>query len=88
MILAKRKPTHPGEILMEEFLRPKGISQIALAAKMGVPIQRVNTLINGKRDVSAQTAVLLARALKTSPEFWMNLQVRLDLYEAEQELAA
>ena len=88
MFPRKRKPTHPGEILNEEFLKPKGMSQVKLAARMGVPIQRLNTLINGKRDVSAETAVLLARALKTTPEFWMNLQMGLDLYLAEQRLAA
>jgi antitoxin HigA-1 len=88
MIPKHRKPTHPGEVLLEEFLKPAGMSQIALAAKMGVPIQRVNTLVNGKRDVSAETAVLLARTLKTSPEFWMNLQASVDLYAASQKLAA
>jgi addiction module HigA family antidote len=82
MIPKNRKPTHPGEILVEEFLKPMGLSQVELARKMGVPIQRVNTLINGKRDMSAETAVLLSRALKTSSEFWMNLQVACDLYEA------
>jgi addiction module antidote protein, HigA family len=82
MIPKSRKPTHPGEILVEEFLKPMGLSQVELARKMGVPIQRVNTLINGKRDMSAETAVLLSRALKTSSEFWMNLQVACDLYEA------
>ena len=82
MIPKNRKPTHPGEILVEEFLKPMGLSQVELARKMGVPIQRVNTLINGKRDMSAETAVLLSRALKTSSEFWMNLQVACDLFEA------
>lgn len=88
MIPKHRKPTHPGEILLEDFLKPKGMSQIELAGKMGVSVQRVNTLINGKRDVSAETAVLLARTLKTTPEFWMNLQAALDLYIASQKLAA
>lgn len=88
MIPKHRKPTHPGEILLKDFLKPKGISQLALAAKMGVSVQRVNTLVNGKRDVSAETAVLLARTLKTTPEFWMNLQASLDLFIAEQKLAA
>jgi addiction module HigA family antidote len=88
MIPKNRKPTHPGEVLLEEFLKPLGMSQVALAAKMSVPIQRVNTLINGKRDVTAETAVLLARALKTSPEFWMNLQTTLDIFKAEHKLAA
>jgi addiction module HigA family antidote len=88
MIPKHRKPTHPGEVLLEDFLKPKGMSQIALASQMGVSVQRVNTLINGKRDVSAETAVLLARTLKTTPEFWMNLQAALDLYIASQKLAA
>ena len=88
MIPKNRKPAHPGEILLEDFLKPMGLSQMALAAKMGVPVQRVNTLINGKRDVSAETAVLLARVLKTSAEFWMNLQTSLDLHKAQQKLAA
>lgn len=88
MIPKHRKPTHPGEILLEDFLKPKGMSQIQLAGKMGVSVQRVNTLINGKRDVSAETAVLLARTLKTTPEFWMNLQAAVDLYIASQKLAA
>lgn len=84
MIPKHRKPTHPGEILLEEFLKPLGMSQVELARKMGVPIQRVNTLINGKRDMTAETAILLSRALKTSSEFWMSLQVACDLYEAQR----
>lgn len=88
MIPRNRKPTHPGEILREEFLKPMEMSQVELAKKMGVPIQRVNTLINGKRDVTAETAILLARALKTSSEFWMNLQVAYDLYEAMRSMEA
>ncbi|MEK9136333.1 MAG: HigA family addiction module antitoxin [Bacteroidota bacterium] len=86
MIPKHRSPVHPGEVLVEEFLTPMGISQIELARRMGVPVQRVNTLINGKRDMSAETAILLARALKTSSEFWMNLQVACDLYEAQRLL--
>ncbi len=86
MIPKHRSPVHPGEVLVEEFLTPMGISQVELARRMRVPVQRVNTLINGKRDMSAETAILLARALKTSSEFWMNLQVACDLYEAERFL--
>lgn len=82
MIPKHRKPTHPGEILLEEFLKPMGMSQVELAHKMRVPIQRVNTLINGKRDMTAETAILLSRVLKTSSEFWMNLQIACDLHEA------
>ncbi len=87
MIAKHRKPTHPGEILLQEFLEPMDLSQVELARRMGVPIQRVNTLINGKRDITAETAILLSRVLKTSPEFWMNLQDALDLYEAREHLA-
>ena len=86
MIPKHRKPTHPGEILLQEFLEPMGISQVELAHRMGVPVQRVNTLINGKRDMTAETAILLSRALKTTPEFWINLQGVRDLYEAQEQL--
>lgn len=87
MIPKYRSPTHPGEILDEEFLRPLGMTQQALADKMGVPIQRVNTIISGKRGVTAETAILLARVFETSPQFWMNLQTNFDLWKAERELA-
>ena len=82
----KRRPTTPGEILREEFLGPMGITQAQLAGKMGVPLQRVNTIITGRRTITAETALLLARALKTSPEFWMNLQSAVDLWDARQRL--
>jgi addiction module HigA family antidote len=81
-----RAPTHPGEILLKEFLEPLGISQVELAKSLGIPVQRVNTLINGKRGITAATALLLAQRLKTTPEFWMNLQNAWDLYEAAQDL--
>jgi addiction module HigA family antidote len=86
MIPKNRMPTHPGSILKNEFLEPMGMSQVELARRMGVPVQRVNTLINGKRDVTAETALLLARVLKTSAEMWMNLQVALDLYKASRHI--
>ncbi len=86
MIPSHREPTHPGEILAEEFLKPVKMSQVALAGKLGVSLQRVNTLINGKRDLTAETALHLARVFKTSPEFWMNLQVACDLYQAKKDL--
>ena len=86
MIPKRRKPSHPGEILLAEFLQPMGISQVELAKRMKVPIQRVNTLVNGKRDVTAETAILLSQTLKTSSEFWMNLQVAYDLYRAYSRL--
>ena len=87
MIPKHRKPVHPGEILLADFLEPMGLSQVELARRMEVPVQRVNTLINGKRDITAETAILLSRVLKTSPEFWMNLQDARDLYEAKEHLA-
>ena len=86
MIPKNRQPTHPGEILLEEFLKPKGISQLELAKAIGVPIQRINTLINGKRGVTPETAILLSRYFKTSPQFWMNLQSNYDLYLAKRAL--
>ncbi|HEX9576620.1 MAG TPA: HigA family addiction module antitoxin [Myxococcales bacterium] len=83
-----RPPTHPGDILFAEFLEPMGISQQALADQLGVPIQRINTLVNGKRGVTPETAILLARFFETSPEFWMNLQTQHDLWMARRALAA
>jgi addiction module HigA family antidote len=74
-----RIPTHPGEILLEEFLVPLGQTQVALAAHLGVPIQRINELVRGKRGVTPETAWLLAQALNTTPEFWLNLQAAHDL---------
>ena len=71
--------THPGEILREEFLRPLEITQVKLAEHLGIPLQRINELINGKRGITPETAWLLAKALGTTPEFWMTLQVMFDL---------
>jgi len=87
MIPKYRLPVHPGEILLEEFIIPKKLSQVDLARKIKVPIQRINTLINGKRDMTPETAILLARFLKTSPEFWMNLQTQRDLAIAQHRMA-
>jgi addiction module HigA family antidote len=86
MLPKHRAPTTPGEILLEEFLKPTRMTQTTLAAKMGVPIQRVNTLINGKRGVTAETALLLAKVFGTTPQFWMNLQVAVDLWYAQQKM--
>jgi addiction module HigA family antidote len=74
-----RVPTHPGEILREEFLVPLGQTQVALAAHLRVPLQRINELVRGKRGVTPETAWLLAQALNTTPEFWLNLQAAHDL---------
>lgn len=79
MLPKNRIPTHPGVILREEFLGPLGVSQVAFAEHLGIPLQRVNEIIRGKRGVSSDTAWLLAGALGTSPEFWVNLQVAYDL---------
>ena len=86
MIPKNRRPSHPGEILLELYLKPMGMSQLELARRMGVPIQRVNTLINGKRDMSPETAILLSKVLKTTSQFWMNLQMNCDLYDAQKRL--
>ena len=87
MIPKYRLPVHPGEVLMEEFIVPQKMSQVDLARKLNIPIQRINTLINGKRDMTPETAILLARFFKTSPEFWMNLQTQRDLVIARQRMA-
>jgi addiction module HigA family antidote len=79
MLPENRIPTHPGEILLEEFLVPMNVSQVAFAAHIGVPTQRVNEIVRGKRGVTPETAWLFAEALGTSPEFWLNLQSNYDL---------
>jgi len=79
MLPTNRIPTHPGEILLEEFLVPMNVSQVAFAAHIGVPTQRVNEIVRGKRGVTPETAWLFAEALGTSPEFWLNLQSNYDL---------
>lgn len=79
MIPTHRKTTHPGAILLHEFLEPLGLSQKALAAHLGISVQRVNEIIRGKRGISAATAWLLSEAFNTSPEFWLNLQTTHDL---------
>jgi addiction module HigA family antidote len=81
-----RAPTPPGEILLEEWLKPAKLTQLALAKKMGVDIQLVNGVINGRRSVTAKTALLLAGVLKTTPEFWLNAQMAVDLWHARDEL--
>jgi antitoxin HigA-1 len=80
-----RIPTHPGEILSREFLVPHGITQVALAGHIGVPVQRVNELVRGKRGVTPETAWLLAQAFETTPDFWLNLQAAYDLARTRPE---
>jgi len=77
-------PTHPGEMLLEEFLKPMGLSQQDLADGIRVPYQRVNEIVNGKRGITPSTALRLAKFFGMSPDFWMNLQLRWDLYEARE----
>ncbi|MBN2565994.1 MAG: HigA family addiction module antidote protein [Candidatus Eisenbacteria bacterium] len=84
---ANREPTHPGDMLLEEFLRPTGLSQQDLARGIRVPYQRVNEIINRKRGVSPATALRLARFFGNTPGFWMNLQLRWDLYRAQSSEA-
>jgi addiction module HigA family antidote len=83
-IPTNRTPTHPGEMLLEEFLIPMGITQRAPANAIRVPYQRVNDLVNGRRGVTPSSALRLAKFFGNSPDFWMNLQLRWDLYFAEQ----
>ncbi len=79
MIPENRIPTHPGVILQEEFLEPMGLTQVALAKHLGIPTQRINEIVRGKRGVTPETAWLLAGALGTTPQFWLNLQTNHDL---------
>ena len=83
-IPTNRVPTHPGEMLLEEFLNPMGLSQRDLADGIHVPYQRINEIINGRRGVTPSTAVRLAKYFGTSAGFWMNLQLRWDLYHAQK----
>lgn len=80
MLPRKRMPTHPGEILKEDFIKPLGVTQVALAEHLNIPVQRINELVRGKRGVTPETAWLLAGALGTTPEFWLNLQANYDLF--------
>jgi addiction module HigA family antidote len=80
-----RSPTHPGEMLLVEFLNPMSLTQRELADAIHVPYQRVNDIINGRRSVTPSTALRLAKFFNMSPDFWMNLQLRWDMYYAQQE---
>lgn len=82
--MKRLRNTHPGEVLLEEFLKPKDISQNLLAREIGVPPRRVNEIVLGKRGVSADTAIRLAGYFGTSEHFWMTLQADYDLEEAKK----
>ena len=79
-----RTPTHPGEMLLVEFLQPMGVTQRALATAISVPYQRVNEIVNRRRGITPSTALRLSRFFGTSSDFWMNLQQRWDLYHAQK----
>lgn len=81
----KLPPIHPGEVLLEEFMKPLGISQSRLAMDLRVPIQRLHELVHGKRSMSLDTAMRLSRYFGTSAQVWLNLQARYDLEKAEDE---
>jgi addiction module HigA family antidote len=81
-------PVHPGEILLEEFLGPLGVSQYQVAKEIGVPARRINEIVHGQRRISADTALRLSRYFGTSERFWMNLQIRYDLEIERDRLGA
>ncbi|EHY88897.1 addiction module antidote protein, HigA family [Saccharomonospora azurea NA-128] len=80
-------PMHPGEVLAEEYLEPLGVTQHRLAVAIGVPPRRINEIVQGKRGISADTALRLARYFGTSERFWLNLQSRYDLEREKDALA-
>jgi antitoxin HigA-1 len=82
----KLHPVHPGEVLLEEFLKPLGLSQNRLALDIGVPARRINEIVLGRRGISADTALRLARYFRVSPQFWLGLQMDYDLDVAEDVL--
>jgi antitoxin HigA-1 len=82
-IPTNRPPVHPGEVLREEFLGPMGLSQVELADRLSIPFQRVNMIVREKRAVTPDTALRLSKLFGTTVDFWMNLQLACDVYEAE-----
>jgi addiction module HigA family antidote len=83
-----RAPSHPGEILREEFLAPMGISQVELAERLRIPFQRVNQIVREKRSVTPDAAMRLAKVFDTSVDLWLNLQLAWDLYQAQHSAKA
>lgn len=84
--MKKRKPTTPGEILQEEYLTPLGLTQKKLADHIGYDVKVINRLVNGRTALTASLALKLAAALNTSPEFWLNAQKAVDIFEASKEV--
>jgi addiction module HigA family antidote len=87
MVTAKLPPAHPGEILLEEYLNPMGLSQYRLAKEISVPARRINEIVHGTRAITADTALRLARFFGTSEMFWLNLQARYDMEIEKDRLA-
>jgi addiction module HigA family antidote len=88
LVPTHRPPVHPGEILAEEYLKPLGISQTEFAKRIGVTFHRLNEIVHGRRGVSTDTALRLAKALGTTPDLWLNLQRVVDLYAAKHSKQA
>jgi addiction module HigA family antidote len=84
-IPAERPPTPPGQMLLDEFIRPLGMTQAELADRIGVSYVRMNEIVNGRRGITPSTALRLAKALGTSPQFWLSSQLALDLYRASHD---
>lgn len=87
-IPTNRTPTHPGEMLLHEFLNPMGLTQRELADAIHVPYQRINDIVNGRRGITPSTALRLAKYFNMSADFWMNIQLRWDMYFAQQDEVA
>lgn len=85
MLPKHRAPTHPGEMLLKEFLEPAHVTQVKAAKRMGIPFQRLNSIIRGRRGVSASTALLLEAFTRMDASFWMGLQADYDLWRAQQD---
>jgi len=84
LLPTNRAPTHPGEMLLEEFIKPLGLTQKEVALRLGVSFVRLNEIVNGRRSVTPDTALRLARLFETTPDFWLNGQLAWDLWQAMQ----
>lgn len=86
VLALKRPPTHPGEMLLKEFLKPAGLTQVEAARRMAIPLNRLNAIVRAKRGVTADTALRLAKLFETSAEFWLGLQNDWDLWHVARSL--